>query len=293
MRAAWTPPCLDYTPEYLEWQLSFPGAIAPRYITGFQDGRCVAFAAATPRKLRLGSWSAPFFVKSFVTIAPHLRGRGIGRDLRRRIVSEIAAEGIPIVRFGEIATGALEEDYQLSGMAISYQGECRAVARLSDANAEPRLLSIDEYLNVTRALSSPRALVLDADAEVVAHYSADPRGRAFLGVSGEGGEIVAAGMAVKAMVVTRKGSTTSVQLEQPITARDTEPRCFRDLTAAAARWGYNAAGIVTIPNTGSLEPGLLAEAGYRHIPGRYRAWVANPVGMTMPFQSVTLDLEII
>lgn len=293
MRASWVPPCLDYTQELLEWQLTFPGSPSPLYIVGLDKGRCVAFAAASPRRLRYGTWSQPFLIKSFVTVAKELRGRGVGRDLRRRIVSEIARDAHPIVRFGEIATPALEEDYRLSGMTISYQGPCVAMATMSDGRAEPRLLSVQEYAEATRTLARPGGLALDAQADVLVHYLSDPRGRTFLGVLDHKGDLAVAAMVVRARMVGRGGVVVSVQLEQLIGKEGVDTSEIRELAAASAQWGYGGQGMVTIPNIGTASLELLAEAGFRQIPGRYSAWVAHPVGEPLPFESVKLNLEIV
>ena len=66
LSAAWKPPCLDYSPEYLAWQFTFPSELKPVALAAYQDGKPVAFVAATGRQTNAGL----LYVSSFMSILP-------------------------------------------------------------------------------------------------------------------------------------------------------------------------------------------------------------------------------
>lgn len=295
MRIVWPRPSLDYSPEFLHWQMTFPSELPARYVIGMQGSRCVAFAGATPRKMHSGERSATVFAKSFVTVARDLQGRGIGREVRRRVLASLEADACPVVRFGEhLPPGSrvLEEDYGLSGMDISRMGDCFGGATQSDGSAIPRFLTPTEFSEVASEHVSGTALRVDNDEATLKHYLTDPRGRVLLGVPAPDGKVCVAAMAVAARVVTHSGTTTSVQLEQLVTTSAATPKEVKGLAQAAAQWGYRGPGIVSVLNLGSCSWGLFARAGFRRLPSRYAVWMAFRKGDPRPFESSTIDLEI-
>lgn len=296
MRATWPAPSLDYSPELLQWQLTFPGPTPPLVVTGWRDDHCVAFAAATPRRVAVGSWSGPVMVKSFMTVSRAMAGLGVGRRLRREIVGAIASRELPALRFGEHAAAfddVLTEDYGAAGMTLRMLAGCQSAATLA-ASDPPDRLSVDEYLAFAGQRTERATIRSDADADTMAHYLRDSRGRVLLGVRDPSGALVASAMGVRAVIVARRGPEVNVHLEQLSVASGATAEHVRRLAGSAAHWGHGGTrGVVSIPNIGDTPWPLLAEAGFRKLPSRFSVWAAS-TDASHPLMSATaVNLEII
>src|SRR5437762_1946482 len=66
LRAAWKPPCIEYSREYLEWQFGFPSDLPPVALAGYLENEAVAFVAATGRMTNAG----PLYMSSFMSAIP-------------------------------------------------------------------------------------------------------------------------------------------------------------------------------------------------------------------------------
>lgn len=247
-------------------------------MTGWLGARCVAFAAATPRGVRTGDWAGTVMLKSFMTVAADLKGQGIGRELRRRIVGVIASHAHPILRFGERSAafeGALTQDYSKGGMHVRFLGPCIAAAAMAKGGAPGAHLGAEEFMALWSARSSDAVVNPLPQTIELAHYLRDPRQRVLLGVRNRDGALAAGAMAVRTAVVSKRGVDVSVQLEQLAVGRNVVSDSIARLAADAAHWGYaGGAGVVTIPNIGDSPWPLLAAAGLRKLSARYSVWAA-------------------
>lgn len=279
MRASWPTPSLDYSPELLEWHLGFSGGAEAFCLCGWIGSRCVAFAAATPRLVRAAEWTGSVLVKSFMTVDADLKGRGVGRELRRRIAREIARRSRPVLRFGEALPSVervLAEDYGDSGLHLRLVGPCIAAAVMARGGGPGAAVGKEEYAAVWRAHANRGVVDPAPSPNEFAHYLLDPRQRTVVGVRERDGELVVAAMSVRATLATRRGVEQHVHLEQVFVGRNARAEHLACLAADAAYWGYEArAGVVTIPNIGDTPWSLLAGAGFRKLPPRYSAWVAT------------------
>lgn len=297
MRATWPPPSLDYSPELLQWQLTFPGDVQPLAVTGWMGGRCVAFAGATPRRACTDGWEGRVLLKSFMTVAADLRGQGIGRQLRTLVVREAGASGDPILRFGELspASGrALDEDYTNAGMHVRMLGPCTAAATVAKGGASAPALGASAFALLWS--QRPRQGVINPlpQGSESEHYMRDPRQRVFLGVRGLDDRLVAGAMVVRAAIAGRRGVEPGVQLEQLAVTSEAEGSDVARLASDAAHWGYTAgSGVVTIPNIGDTPWPVLAAAGFRKLASRYSVWGASRDQSHPIFGATATNIEIV
>ena len=297
MRATWPPPSLDYSPELLQWQLTFPGDVQPLAVTGWIGERCVAFAGATPRSVCTDGWEGRVLLKSFMTVAADLKGQGIGRRLRTLIVREAGASGDPILRFGEAsqASGrALVEDYTNAGMHVRMLGACSAAATVAKGGAPAPPLSASEFALLWS--QHPRVGVINPLPQEgeSAHYARDPRQRVVLGVRDADDRLVAGAMVVRAAIAGRRGVEPSVQFEQLAVTSEAEGSDVARLASDAAHWGYAAgSGVVTIPNIGDTPWPLLAAAGFRKLAPRYSVWGASRDPSHPILEATATNIEIV
>ena len=77
LQLAWKPPALHYSPEYLAWQLSFPGPWPSPAAAAFDGSTLMGFAASTHRRIRAGHRSLDASLVSFVAVHPDHRNQGI------------------------------------------------------------------------------------------------------------------------------------------------------------------------------------------------------------------------
>ncbi len=293
MQHEWPPPCLVYDVPYLQWQLGDWGGPPALTVTGWQDGRCVAFAALTPRQARVDGWHGWIAIKSFMTVATSLRGRGIGRVLRQRIVREAADRRMPLLRFGEHATqvhDALAADYQAAGMRLERVMEC-----VPAAMGIPAIEAPDVREGVAGEGPVPAHVLVPARAAAEHTHSAhDPRGRTALVSHDANGEVLVSASVVRSVLRTRDAHVTSVQLERLALSPAATAHALKQLVAAAGRWGYEGGrGIVTVPSIGDASWEMLAAAGFRRMPPRYSAWVAASEGDHALFSARSTRFEIV
>src|SRR6187549_26368 len=100
LRAAWTPPCLDYSAAYLAWQFGFPGRLEPVVALAFLDGQPVGCAAATQRALVHNGRRIDAYVLSFVAVDPSARGHGLAGALYAGLLGALSPD-VPVIAFAE------------------------------------------------------------------------------------------------------------------------------------------------------------------------------------------------
>ncbi len=284
LREAWLPPCLDYSPEYLRWQLTFPGALPAEAVLARDGDEPAGFAGATPRRVLLGGRSLTVRILSFVAVRPPWRGQGLAGRLYDALLAELGRAGAPVVAFAEPGSGgeaALRSGCARAGWHCRAAGDLPLYAYLARPGAgAPDLARLRDVpfesslLPALCAAADPDWLESAPDAAVLAHYGADPRSRAaWLLDEGEGGMVLGA----RTGTWTPQGPVEVVTLE-PAWLPAPHPDALRALLHAAAhRWAGDGRPLrVTLPNPGRLEPAAAAAAGLRRIPGGFRAYLCAP-----------------
>src|SRR5215213_651139 len=100
LQSAWKPPCLNYSPAYLAWQLSFPGALQPKVVVAFEDDKEVGCACVTQRSFIVDGTQTDAYVLSFVAVVPSAQGQGLATAIYAALLKRISSEA-PVIAFAE------------------------------------------------------------------------------------------------------------------------------------------------------------------------------------------------
>jgi GNAT superfamily N-acetyltransferase len=84
---------LDYTPEFIQSLLEYPGdgpVLAPAY---YDDGKMVAFVMGFPRAVRFNGEVRRLLLMTLFTVAPGYKGKGIGKAIWAECLKEARKAG--------------------------------------------------------------------------------------------------------------------------------------------------------------------------------------------------------
>jgi GNAT superfamily N-acetyltransferase len=299
LRAAWTPPCVHYSAEYLSWQLSFPGPPPLAFGAVEADGSLSGFAGATPRRLRLNGVSDYAYLVSFVAVRPDCRGQGLAARLYAALLAEIERAERPVITFAAEGTAgdrALQQAYPASGWTLAALGPCTIHGGLSRTTstdlAEVIAPTPDSVATLAESQTGEGVLWSAPDPAGVAHYAAGP-GRRIVRVDAADGTSSVAGIVAAAEFLTVSGIVTSPIVETAFVpfppATDGLSALVREAAALVP-----GGGPVLIYNLQGPEPAQLRAAGLRRTSSPYHAFLAAPVGSNHPFlKASATSLEIV
>jgi GNAT superfamily N-acetyltransferase len=83
----------DFTPEFIQSLLEYPGdgpVLAPAY---YDDGKLVAFVMGFPRSMRINGEVRRLLLMTFFTVAPGYKGRGLGQTVWAECLKEARKAG--------------------------------------------------------------------------------------------------------------------------------------------------------------------------------------------------------
>jgi GNAT superfamily N-acetyltransferase len=300
LQAAWLAPSLDYTPEHLRWQLTFPGPPAPVAVTAWDNDRLVGFGAATPRRARISGWEGAVYVKSFMSVAPSHRGRGIGARVRVRLLEALKASGAPVVRFGEVESGFVERlnaDYASAGLLLRCIGKCpvfaaRPTRSARDSTCTGRIIMAEEFLEFASALPATDFLRAFPDARELAHQLHDPWSRVLLAAGPGGAQPLAVATAVWLRQRTPKGTSEVRSIQQLHVRPGVTADALRALINASLPANVENVATIVLPNLAGVELPLLSAAGIRRSVERYWAFIASSDSQHPIMSAGVTNLEI-
>ena len=252
LTAAWPAPALHYSPEYLHWQLSFPGPIPAPAVAAFVDSNPAGFAGSTHRRLRHGPESIDVLLVSFVAVHPDFRNRGIAAGLYRTLLAAIAATRLPVITFaqpGSAGQRAIERAYPEAGFELRPLGTYPGYACAPRASQETQWIESPSDTSVVEACAADRRLLWSAPTDVQwRHYTQDPRTRRFLSLDSER----ASAWAVQTAYVTAQG-VSSVAAIDCVWLNRARPDLLSGLATAIARTSP-AASVVNAPSLAGFDP---------------------------------------
>ncbi len=295
LRAAWSPPSLHYSDEFLAWQFGFPGGEGALAATAWDAAseRLIGFAAVTPRRMRVNDWSGVVYALSYVAAHPSARGRGIAAAVYAALLEAVDAAACPVLTFAQPQSGgerAIRRAYPAAGYRLYPLGECQAwgaMVRPSSAGetASCQVGSVAEMSaslgRVLKAQSARDILWADPDDAELVHYARDPRTRRALlcGPHDNSTTAAVASLAVAAEMNTARGVERTILLEC-LAASDARAADLRAMVQQAATT-ISPAGrtaLVTIPNATGLDPTVARAAGLRRLPSSFVSyWCVGPL----------------
>jgi hypothetical protein len=304
LAAAWRPPALHYSPEYLSWQLSFPGPGGPPpAAAAFEGSRMVGFAASIHRRLRQGADLVNALVVTFVAVDPAFRNRGVATGLYDLLLKTIQEWRMPIVTFAIPGSGgerAIQSAYARVGLELTPFGEYPHFACLAaqpGENPEWIAAGAGEVPAALRAAiaacaADPGQPWSDPSDAQIDHYLQDPRGRRLL-VRRAPDSIASAAWALPVEFVSPAGVQSALTLESIWIPR-TAPASLGGLaSAAAALWPAFKPAVVQAPNMFGFDSGALRLAGFRQAGTRLRGYLASAPGERPLGAATGTNLELV
>jgi hypothetical protein len=284
LQAAWKPPCLYYSADYLSWQFSFPSHLPRVGVVAFLDDRAVGCIAVTARHFVCASEKFAAYVFSFLAVHPSAGRRGLASAMYAALSDAIPVE-IPMVGFAE--TGSPAERLMVGSLQrASFRHHpflvSRAVGFLPRSGAPKRSSVVVETESYTEFSSAARisdqhsTLFTDITEEHFDHYCKDPRQRTTVAVRDENGTAIGTAMIVNANILSAQGIQRVPMLENVALAEPTPDAIAALLEFAAAR--TLAGSTVIASNLSHVDAALVRAAGARALPSSFNpyAFVRGP-----------------
>ena len=285
LNEAWRPPALDYTPEYMRWQLSFPGPWPVPAVMAFNGSAPAGFAAATPRRVRYGGTHYDAVVLSFVCVRPEYQGQGIARGLYERLLERIAVLGCLVITYttpGSAGDRVLQHAYPEAGFTMHAIGEYAMHARVAKGAAQ-RAFGAEDF-GVLRscidecAKQDPALIHSDPSDAQLEHYMRDPRPRQLLIAVDESQGPTGAAWAIRSDMRGPNGRDTILALDSVFVPRN-RPEALPPLFEMAGEVLHsNSAGpmVVAAPSLTGFSAADLRSAGIRKTASGFVGYVCAP-----------------
>ena len=302
LTAAWPAPSLHYTPEYLRWQMSFPGPMAAPAVAAFVDSTPVGYAGSTHRRLRHGPEIIDVLVVSFVAVHPDFRNRGIAAGLYRTLLAAIAATRLPVITFAQAGSAgqkAIERAYPEAGFELRSLGSYPGFACAPHASQETPWIcdegtSALDGSSVTVAVdacATDRNLLWSAPTDAQwRHYLQDPRVRRLLSLNSSNGVSAAAWM-VQTEYTTTQGVNSVAAIDCAWLNRS-RPDLLSGLATAVGRIS-RAATVINASSLAGFDPKLLRQAGFRQVGPGFHGYCATASGAGPLPQATAINSEIV
>jgi len=281
LSAAWPLPSLHYSPEYVGWQLAFPGPCPAPAIAAFSGSTAVGFAASTHRRLRVGFAYRDILIVSFVAVDPAYRNQGIAGGLYQNLLAAIQSAGLSVVTFARANSAgqrAIERAYPAAGFSLQSFGLYTPYGTMAGASDFTADWTVAEEMPLSTTTGS---VARNAPTpEQCAHYRQDPRQRRLL-VHRTG---TAWAWATRLEYVSAKGIEAVTTLES---LWIDDPLMLPGLAAAAAQLWHSPTTMVHTPNLLGLDPVALRSLGFRQAAS---PWIGYCADMDLPATGTNLEI---
>jgi hypothetical protein len=278
LQAAWKPPCLHYSTDYLTWQFSFPSEVPKNAAIAFLEDRPVGCIAVTSRRFSCAHENFPASVLSFVAVAPSAGRRGLAGTMYASLLDALPPD-VPVFAFAEpdsIGEHLLLNSFSRAAFRHRLLRTCRAVGYLRRSNTAPaagasaqETTAYEEFASAGRP-SGPRDVIwADITKEHWQHYRQDPRGRVMVTVRDAAGNPLGTAMLVTAEVVSSEGVQKVPMLDSVALAEPT-PAALAALFAFAATRAQPGSTVIA-SNLSYIDVALLRAAGARALPSSFNA----------------------
>jgi Acetyltransferase (GNAT) family len=300
LRAAWKPPSLNYSTEYLKWQFGFPGPPKSVGALGFVDDRAAGCIAVTPRQVRYGALSFPIYVLSFVAVEPEARGAGLAASLYQALLSSVP-RSVPVLAFaesGSVGERLLVREFDRASFRRQSLQACRATGYLGGASGTPpdvrvRTVVVGDHpiLAEIFAANTMPTIWNDCEQQQLHHYQNDPRRRSmFILEDGEGSPVGFA-MAVMSEVITASGLQELPMLESAYFPNPSAVLVRAAFGFAAELLG--ASSVVIASNLSYVDKVVVRSAGVRAMPSVFNAYLFCRGSASTAESAISVNLEVI
>lgn len=300
LQAAWNPPCLHYSPQYLAWQFSFPRETKATGAIAFVADRPSGCIATTSRWLRYEKTQFLASILSFAAVDPVARGKGLGSRLYHAFLDALPRD-VPVIAFTE--PGTVGERLLISSTARAdyrhcFLRECRAVGYLNrstslvpgDAIVRENA-TFDEFAAATEAAIDGTTVWTHFTPEQWQQYRRDPRGRAMLTIHDSSGTPLGTATIVFTEVITAQGLQNITMLESVALNKPTGDAVAAVFRFAAAR--TQPGSTVIASNLSYIEHQIIKAAGSRALPSSFNAHLFIKGNRHMVERASSTNLEVI
>ncbi|HZT41600.1 MAG TPA: hypothetical protein VFA07_05405 [Chthonomonadaceae bacterium] len=279
IKAAWQPPCLHYTPDYLRWQFSFPGSLPPIGLAAYNDDEMIGFNSAIVRRLRCREFTAEVCLVCLSAVHPAWRGSRAAGLLYKTMLGMAEETRRPIIGFVEAGSEGerrAERAVSGAGYALQWLGPFPGYGYVPRPDAPSNAVQVvetEDPLDLLPALQACRredTLWNAPDETMLAHYHKDPRPHALTLLYGPEGDLRGAAIVVQAEFVTAQGLRPAVSIDN-LFLPDPDAGTLQALCQFAAhRWAEPGRPVrIILPNVWGIDPEVLQEAGLRQRPGKF------------------------
>jgi GNAT superfamily N-acetyltransferase len=298
LQAAWKPPCLHYSVDYLAWQFSFPSHLPRVGVIAYLDDRAVGCIAVTARHFASAAETFSAYVLSFAAVAPSAGRRGLASAMYAALLEALPLD-TPIVVFAEpasIGERVMLKSLERASFRHRPLAPCRAIGFLTRANAPARSSMVAETVSYTTFASAARTsgqhgtLWTDITPDHFDHYRHDPRPRAMVTVHDDAGNPLGTAMFVDTEILSAQG-VQRVPMLDSLSLAEPSPDALAAVFESAATRAVPG-GTVIASNLSCVDGDVVRAAGARTLPSSFNAH-AFVKGQTHVIETAaSLNLEV-
>lgn len=286
LRSAWRPPCLDYAPEYVSFQCSFPTTLEPIGLAIFEGHNPVGFIASTGRSSTTGE----LYLSSFLAFRP-----GSDPMLPIALVREenrtLQQTGRQVLIFTQVGSAGerMLKCRDSAGMKRIALGQYRihaAVPNPATVNTRVQRISAEEWAVEANRLRDPTLLSPSFRSADLQHFTKDPLGRQFLVALAQDGKVLATGMLAFTSTIATTGLMRIPTLHY-LRLADQQPAGVIALLAYAKD---PSVPVVIVPNPIGISDGVAKSAGLRGTPSVFSAYLAFSTGEPPSFRGTEFEI---
>lgn len=299
LQAAWKPPCLYYSAEYLAWQFGFPSRLPKLGAVAFLDDHAVGCIAVTTRHLASAHGTFAAYVLSFVAVEPSATRRGLAAGMYTSLI-EVLPPDTPIVAFTEpasIGERVILDSFGRASFRHHPLAACRAVGFLARSDTHASGITVqeastyEEFVAADHGLNDDKALATHITREHWDHYRQDPRGRVMATVHDERGSPVGTAMVASTEIVSAQGVQQVPMLESVALASAT-PSSVAAMFEFAARRVQPGVTVIA-SNLSCIDTAMVRAARARNLPSTFNAHAFVRGETHIIEQAKALNLEVI
>jgi GNAT superfamily N-acetyltransferase len=290
LNEAWRPPALDYTPEYMRWQLSFPGPWLAPAVMAFSGSTPAGFAAATPRRVCFRGTHYDAMVLSFVCVRPEYQAQGIASGLYEHLLARIAGLGCLVITYtasGSAGDRVLRRAYREAGFSMHPIGEYAVYAGMvkgGTPGVTPWRASVTEDPGTLRdridecARQDATLIHSDPSDAQLEHYMRDPRPRRFLTAVHESEGVISSAWAICSGMRGPNGRDTILSLDSVFAPRNRAGALppLLDTAVEALCGTLTGPVVVAAPSLTGFSAAELRAAGIRKTASSFVGFVCAP-----------------
>jgi hypothetical protein len=277
LQAAWKPPCLNYSLDYLSWQFAFPRTLSRIGVIAYLDDRPAGCIAVTPRLFVNAGQTFAAYVLSFLAVHPSAGRRGIASGMYTAILEAIPRDTPTVVFFepGSTAEGLLLQILKRASFRLHTLLPCRAIGFMPRAGTPAPSTSADEttdyeaFLGRAQMSTGGQTIYTHINREYWDHYRNDPRGRTMVVLHDERGNQLGTAMLVNAEVLSVHGVQRVPMLESVALPTPTPAPLSALFQFAASR--AQPGSTVIASNLSHIDTALIRAAGARALPSSFNA----------------------